>query len=198
MFKDTTKRAIEYTRKNRAGFTLIEALAVIFVIGMISVILIINWRKNESQYKLQRAAQQIAQNVRKAQEMALAGTKFTTVPQNFGLFFMVASPSYNIFYETGNNRTYDRGSDPLVDGDAIDLGTGIEISSVTVYRSQWTSVAYATLTFSVPDGFVTIRADTPPPWQGSITVTIRNIGTTCSPINCRTIVVNQTGSVEVN
>ncbi|MDP2934746.1 MAG: type II secretion system protein, partial [bacterium] len=57
-------------RKNGAGFTLIEALVVIFVIGTISSMMIVNWRKNESQYQLQRAAQEIMQNIRKAQDFA--------------------------------------------------------------------------------------------------------------------------------
>ena len=38
--------------KNKKGFSLIEMLVVVFIIVSISMILVVNWRKNEKGYRL--------------------------------------------------------------------------------------------------------------------------------------------------
>lgn len=187
--------------KNR-GFTIFELLVVIFVIALISSILIANWRRGEEQYRLQGAIQEIVQNIRKAQEMALAGVEHNgQVPQNYGLYFMVASPSYNIFSEDSNDRRYDRGVDPLVGNDSIEITNGLEISYIEGYRSAgggtYTSFPSLCLTFSLPDSFISIRPGPNPPWQEAVTITIRKIGTTCPSKNCRDIIVKETGEISV-
>lgn len=184
---------------NKKGFTTFELLVVIFVIALISSILIANWRKGEEQYKLQGEIQEIVQNIRKAQEMALSGIESSgQVPQNFGLYFMLASPSYNLYSENSNNREYNQGVDILIGGDSIAVGPGLEISSIIGYRgANDGSLSDVSITFSVPDGFTTLRAHPNPPWQDSVKITIRKVGTTCPSRDCKDIIVRKTGEISV-
>src|SRR4030042_4251546 len=96
------------TLRKGAGFTMVEMLVVIFIIGIISSILIVNWRRNENQYQLQRAAYGLAQSIRKAQEMALNGSKHTGVMPNkaYGVHFYNGQNYYRIFSDQNNNNTY--------------------------------------------------------------------------------------------
>jgi len=59
----------------KKGFTVIEMLVVIFIIGVMSTVLVVNWRQNEKTYLVRRTAQEIAQSIRKAQDLALTGKK---------------------------------------------------------------------------------------------------------------------------
>lgn len=188
--------------KRNAGFTLIEMLVVIVIVGVISSILIVNWRRNENQYQVQRIAQEIAQDIRKAQEMALNGTQYNgQLPnKNYGLYFSTSTPlSYKIFGDMNNNREYDGtgGNDFLVADNS--LQSGFEISSITVFKSgKGTQAAtVVSLTFTLPDGFVYVKGDVSPPWQDSTTITVRKIGATCPSNNCKNIIINIGGQVSI-
>ncbi len=57
------------------GFSLIELLIVIFVIGVLSSVIFINYQEVRGQLALNRAAHQLLQNLRRAQEMAMSAVK---------------------------------------------------------------------------------------------------------------------------
>jgi prepilin-type N-terminal cleavage/methylation domain-containing protein len=174
------------SNKRQKAFTLVELLVVIVIIGVISTILVANWRRNEKQYQLQLTAQEIVQNIRKTQDMALTSLKHDPaepVPENFGIFFNPNQYpfSYRIFADKNGNKRYD---DP--GATIIDLGGGIEIYSVS-------PAPRLSITFSVPDGFVSIRQ----PSEIIATIVIRIAGASCPSRNCKDIIVRNTGQINI-
>lgn len=171
----------------RQGFTLLELLIVIFIIGLISSILVVNWRKNEKQYQLQRAAQQIVQNIRKAQDMALNSFKYQDdVPDTYGLWFKKDDKdSYIIFGDINRNNKYE-GVPPDIKVEDVSIESNIEIHSLS------SGIQDLHINFSLPDGFTLIE-----PSAGSASITIKRSDTTCPSKDCKTIKVLSTGQVNI-
>jgi prepilin-type N-terminal cleavage/methylation domain-containing protein len=192
--------------RQKRGFTLPEVLVVVFVIGIMASILIVNWRNNEKAYLVQRTAQEVAQNARNAQNMALSGKAHcdsNTVPcSSYGMYFLSAvKNSYIIFgdeNESGANKnTYQSSSDILVE--TINIDSNVEIYSLTQTKNGViTPLALLNVVFSVPDGFTTINNDS---GINTAIIKIRKVGTTC-PLtlpakNCKAITITNTGGVTV-
>lgn len=177
------KRKIS-TQTPEGGFTLFELLVVIFIIALVSAILVINMRRSESQYKLQIGAQEIAQSIRRAQDMALSSFRYQgNVPFAYGLFFDKQNrTSYRIFADINGNNKYDA---PDGNVDIINIEKGIEIGSLS--REPRLHI-----TFSLPDGFTEIE-----PSASSATITIKKTGGSC-PQDCKEIIIERTGRISIN
>ena len=68
------------------GFTLIEILIITFIISFLSVAILINYRSSQDQISLTRAAAVLESEIRKAQNLAVAGTEFSgVIPCGYGL-----------------------------------------------------------------------------------------------------------------
>jgi type II secretory pathway pseudopilin PulG len=173
--------------KKSKSFTLIEALVVIFVVGVISSMMIVNWRKNENQYKLQRAAQEIMQNIRKAQDYALNGkqrlwppTGQMIVPLSYGIHFSKNNPTFYFIYGDYIGNPGYQSPEDLPETNTW-METGYEIDSFGGGNSL-------DIYFSVPDGFA---------FGVPATITIKRTGKTCPSTYCRKVTVSATGEVSV-
>jgi len=166
----------------KKGFTLIEVLVVFVIITLISTILIVNWRKNEKRYLVKRVAQEIVQNIRKAQDMSLNSYEHEgVVPDySYGIYFDNGDQDkYMLFGDLNRNNTY-QPSDIEI-GEYL-METGTKINSLS------SGVQDLNITFSIPDGFTNIE-----PSASSATITItKDDGT--SGVD---IVILQTGQVNV-
>ena len=171
--------------KKRRGFTLIELLIIVVIIGIISTMLVVNWRRNEKQYQLQRATQEIVQNIRKAQDMALNSYKHEEgFPSNYGIYFNKDDEnSYVIFGDINSTYTY-QGDPPDIEIDDISIESGIEIDSLSSGNQS------LHITFSLPDGFTNIV-----PFADSATIVIKKTGKTCPSEDCKNIIIKRTGQV---
>ncbi|MDP2641471.1 MAG: type II secretion system protein [Candidatus Yanofskybacteria bacterium] len=106
------------------GFTLIELLVVITVIGMVSTVMVLSWRQGQDSLALQRATQKLAQDIRRASELALRAQ--TDVSQlespcgsgsitGYGISFpSVPAESYVLFGDCDGSRTYEAGTDAVL------------------------------------------------------------------------------------
>ena len=100
---------------NNKGFTLLEITIVVSIIILLSVIFVANYRGGEKQYALKRSAHQLAQDIRRAQEMALSGQEFQGAFQGgFGIHLEVTSAeettgTYTLFVDCDNEKDFDTG-----------------------------------------------------------------------------------------
>lgn len=96
------------------GFTLIEFLVVITIIGIFSVITIPNYRSAQQKLALQRSASKLSQDIRKAQEMAMAMEELSTgdLPEGYGVYINKGEPDrYYIYVDINGNERYDSGEE---------------------------------------------------------------------------------------
>jgi prepilin-type N-terminal cleavage/methylation domain-containing protein len=174
---------------NKKGFTLLELLIVIVIVAIISLILVVNWQRNEKQYQLQRVAQEIAQDIRMVQDMALNSYKYLDqIPDNYGLYFDESDKtSYIIFGDMNGNNSY-QGTPPDLEIENISIESGIEINSLS------SGVQDLHITFSLPDGFTNFN-----PSATLANIVIKKTDADCDsgPQECRKIEVMKTGQVNI-
>lgn len=168
---------------NKKGFTLIELLVVIVIISITAGIMVINFRKAGETGNLQRTAQQIIQNIRKAQNMALSSVKHDgEIYEYYGVYFNKLSMPDSYYIYSGN-AVYNSGEEI---GSAIELEKGIKIHSISTGNS-------IDITFNPPYAFVTFN-----PSVTLATIIIKKEGvTTCSPQDCRYIKINDKGWMSI-
>ncbi|MEK7068054.1 MAG: type II secretion system protein [Patescibacteria group bacterium] len=100
---------------DKKGFTLIELIVSIAIIGFVSTIGIVNYRSANKSSVLQIEAYKAATDIRRAQNMALGAIEFNfnpplRVPDAWGVNFDSASADrYVIFTDQDNNKIYNSG-----------------------------------------------------------------------------------------
>ncbi len=102
---------------------------VISIIILLSTFFIANYRGGEKQFALKRSVHQLAQDLRRAQEMAMSSQKTPdgfgpeTFPKGgYGVFLMKDSNSYILFADCDGDNQYDEG------GGAISCQAATEIT----------------------------------------------------------------------
>lgn len=147
----------------KKGFTLIELLVSIGIFIIITGMVVANFRAGSRSDELKIAADALVSNLRRAQNMALAGEQINGITPSggYGVYFKLSDPDrYIIFADNNGNLIYDLGEE-LSDGVIIlpkDVGiTGVSpqiISSVvfkppkpTIYINGGTTNDMTTVTF---------------------------------------------------
>lgn len=95
---------------NYFGFTLVELLTSIVIIGIVSTVFIVNYRSSEEKSKIKMITQKAASDIRLAQSYSLASNEFNgSFPAGgWGVHFDVSAPnSYIIFADQDGDRAYD-------------------------------------------------------------------------------------------
>ena len=87
------------------GFSLIEMLAVIFIISVLSAVIIANFGDIREQLALRRATHQFVQDLRRAQEMAMSSKQAEgcTLPaKGYGIYvdILTDNKSYKLYADT--------------------------------------------------------------------------------------------------
>ena len=170
---------------DKAGFTIIELLIVIAIIGIITGIVVFNTGAERQNSALLRSAQKLSLDLRRVQSFALSSKVFKTngVPCGWGVHFNgTDSTDYIIFADLAANvncsdRDFIRAADGSEDFETINLESGITVSSLSSGLSD--------IIFTPPDPTVTF---TPAQTSASITLINKNFVT-------RAINVNKTGFI---
>lgn len=91
------------------GFTLIELFVVITIIGILSSALFLGKTKSEEELALQRAAYQLAQDLREIQEMTMGAGQALCGIHSFGIYLKQGSGqnSYILFGDCNTNCYFD-------------------------------------------------------------------------------------------
>jgi len=121
------------SRNIESGFTLIEMLAVLAIITVITGIVIFNVGTERQNSALLRSAQNLSLNLRRAQAYALSSKKFMTdidVPWGWGVhFFGAGSTNYVIFADRDNNKIRTDSSEDL---ETVNFENGISLGSSNI------------------------------------------------------------------
>ena len=139
------------SRIKKDSFTLIELLVVIAIIVILSTIVLANYRGGEEQYALQRSAHQLAQDIRKAEEMAMASKEFNgEIPQGgYGIYLVENSNSYILFADVDGEKDYDSGEEV---GSPLELEKKVKICELSPSSSLF-------ITFTPPDPTINISEE---------------------------------------
>jgi type II secretory pathway pseudopilin PulG len=165
MTKEVLAIILKNRKKNGAGFTLVEVLVVIFIMMLISGIMIANYHQFGAQFALQRSANKLALDIRRAEEMAMSAKEFHGMvpPGGYGVYIKLEglpgeeiAHGYTIFADCNKNFAYDdpsvtpcNGYPEILFSENVLLETGIVICGVC-------SENISTIVYTPPDPKVTI------------------------------------------
>ncbi len=112
------------------GITLIEILVVLFIIAMLLMILVSDFPKIQKQFALSRATYKFAQDLRRAQDMALSGQEIKKQggamlnAQGYGVYLNLsaAAKKYMLYADLNGDKSYNVGETGNIDCDSYDAG----------------------------------------------------------------------------
>jgi len=179
-----------FDKQNIEGFTLIELLVVGGIILLLSVIIFPNYREGEKQFALQRSAHKLAQDLRRAQEMAMSAresqkrTPPEVPPGGYGIHLTKNGEDYTL-YSDGGNKKYGGTGD--VDEEIINLEKGIYIKETVP------SSASFSINFMPPDPEINI-VDAAGTDKNNVTIIL---ALKADPAKTKGITVNKAGLIAI-
>jgi len=151
---------LERSKKTENGFTLVEFLVAVTIITIFSVIILANYEPGEQNLALQRTVHQVAQDIRRTQEMSMSARKSSAcsgdVPTGgYGIYFydpVVNQTSYVLFADCNADENYSAGEET---GDPIEIEEGVGVYTLI---SGGAGVSTLTIIFKPPDPIVVSNA----------------------------------------
>jgi prepilin-type N-terminal cleavage/methylation domain-containing protein len=172
----------------KKGFTLVELLTVLAIILTLISIFFPLYRTAQKQYILESAAQKLAQDIRRAQEMAISarvcGPCGNKVPPGYGIYLQQGNTSYFIYADTNpaqGNEIYDGGDVKI---ETISFEGKVFIKNV--------NPSSLSINFKPPDPKIRIGNSSQSLNEASITISLLN-----DTSKTKTIRVNKAGLIYV-
>lgn len=199
----------QFNSENK-GFTLIELLVVIFIIGILTTISFPHYQSARQQLAVQRAANRLAQDIRRVQEMAMSVKRVDSskcfdaggglrwpddYEYGFGIYLTSGEQQkqYTLYADCNGDKRLIPGLDEDFELNIVDL---VNIESIYI-ESTTDTYDYLNIIFTPPDPFVfLIAGDTPPGGlevdQVSIVISAQG-----DPSKTKTVTVNKVGLVVI-
>ncbi|KKR21084.1 MAG: hypothetical protein UT48_C0014G0018 [Parcubacteria group bacterium GW2011_GWE2_39_37] len=182
--------------KNKSGFTIVELLISISIIGMVSVLFYNNYRATSRQNVLAAASHQLAGDFRAVQGYASGAKKNNgSVPKGgWGIYLATTSANYIIFTDDDESKDYNVVSELYR---SVDLPVNVHVDKIEVTKWDGTPVVGSSTVSTVflpPDPKTYITTD----YRSDSTDNVLRLWLKDS-INqtTRTILVNYFGLIDV-
>jgi len=151
------------------GFTLIELLITMTIVGVLSAIFVPSYQKFQTHLALQRSAVKLAQDVKVAQEMALAAAECPKCPSGgsntgYGIYFDInwevtpgsgKGKAYRLYADTVNGTVAENESFSIADTTLETIELEDKISIYDIDGDQLTGLV--SINFKPPDPEVRIN-----------------------------------------
>lgn len=171
------------------GFTLLELMTTIAMISILSVIFVAGYRSGDKTFRLQRAANKLASDIRKAGELALSGKDSrNSCPgaTGYGLYAEKNQVFYILYADKNGNDGYDSSDCPI---ETINLEKGVKISDV----DTGTGADKASINFRPPDPKIDIK------WlSGSVSSLKITLALQDNLAKIKAVIVNQSGLIDID
>ena len=167
---------------SQAGFTLVEMLVVFVILAILATVVLAGYRSGQKRYALSQAAQQLASDFRKAQNMAMGGVDIEGQYYGYGLWVRQDRTYYRFYSDKNDNNRFNAWGDDYED---INLPEGIIVQSTSV---GWT----ADIFFRPPDPTTYIN------YPFGITAATITLQIEDDPSSTKTITVTTTGRIQVD
>lgn len=167
------------------GYTIVEILVVISIIVVLSAVILPAYRVFGSRFSLERSGHKLAQDIRRAGEMAMSAKEFSgTVPSGYGIYIDLAQGDavYVLYADKGDEKY---GSDDSV-VETIRLEEGVKIQSVFPPGSL-------SVNFKPPSPTIKIFGNSQ--WNTTAIIVLCLVD---DPLKTKTITVNTAGLIEID
>jgi len=177
--------------KTQKAFTLIEVLVVITIIIILSVIMLANYRAGGKELALQRSAHKLAQDIKRAQGMAMAAKECETCPGGgvpkggYGVYIRKNINDNYLIYADDDSPPHPGAYSPGEEIETVYLEKGVYIDNL-----EPSSAVNFSINFKPPDPTINIK-DQNGNEEDGVTITLRVDSTIIN------ITVNKAGLIEV-
>ena len=101
------------------GFTIVELLIVITIIGVMAGVVWVNYSEFNKVFSLERSANQTAQEIRMVLEKAISveipeGAVGEDFKGGYGVFFEIDQDNFIVFIDTNNTGRFNSGDNPII------------------------------------------------------------------------------------
>jgi prepilin-type N-terminal cleavage/methylation domain-containing protein len=151
-------------KKNDAGFTIIELLVVIAIIIVLTGFTITNYHTFGREFSLERSASKLSQDIRRAQERAVAMKEVNgSLPDAYGVYLAANTPAFYTItaYELSGSSWSATDSWEVV----VNLESNVEIKTL---KEGSLSTSTLNIVFEAPDPLIWINDAT----SSSSTITL--------------------------
>ncbi len=119
------------------GFTIVELMVSITIIALMAGSVFFNWRPTEQTFALVRSAHQLADDLRRTQQMAVSTKVFTCSETDsdysgYGLYLNTNQATGYLIFENCDNDNWLYSEETDVILETQDLESGVQIQSLTV------------------------------------------------------------------
>ena len=178
------------------GLTLTEMLVVISIVIVFSSMVFANYGKGQESMALERAGQKLGQDLRRAQEMAMAGS-FNSSTNAVGIYFNESTAtSYILYYNYSTdpaNFYYQSGTD--LSKEVITIEKGIKICNIKDNNVDVLN-NYISVSFAPPEPVTRIENSNT---GHDVSIILAPETEVCATTTkTRTVKVNNVGRIEVN
>ncbi len=185
-------------KKNNSAFALIELLVVIAIIGIMATVVFVNYASFNNRFALERSANNLAQEARRALERSMSSEIPEGSDPNFrggyGVVFQEGASYYTIFRDIDNNGQYNSGADETVED--VSFESMVISEKVELFGLPGCNQNFKSVVFLSPNPFVYVGGkDSDQSRCDEIRITLSH---NLLPEKKKIITINRVGLIEIN